>query len=329
MISRLRLPRGAGPSRPAAAGGQAAARGQAAAGGQAAEGGQVTGQAGPPAGGGPLATADAPYSAGSASAEFIPARSGSVPAAAAPGLAATEAASAARPKASRRAKRTSDPWRTAFFGVLILAILGGGAWALLGSSLLVVRHEQVTGNRLVPAAQVLAAAGIRRGTPLNSVNTAAAARRVERIARVLSATVTKSWPDTIVISIRERRAELAVASAGRFALVDASGVVFQWARHRPAAIPLLTSPPAQLGGNGGVRAAVSVLRQLPRRLRSLIESVTAPAANAVTFGLRGGITVVWGGPALTPTKAAELIVLLRMKARYYDVSDPSAAVTQQ
>ena len=73
--------------------------------------------------------------------------------------------------------------RTAFFGVLILAILAGAAWALLGSSLLVVRHVRVTGNRLVPAAQVRSAAGIRAGQPLAQVNTAAAAHRVERYPR--------------------------------------------------------------------------------------------------------------------------------------------------
>jgi cell division protein FtsQ len=229
----------------------------------------------------------------------------------------------------RRAKRTPDPWRTAFFGVLVLAILIGAGWALLGSSLLVVRNVQVTGNRLVPAAEVLAAADIRRGTPLESVNTTAAARRVERIAQVLSVTVSRSWPDTIVIEVRERTPELAVSSAGGFSLIDADGVTVRWLRHRPSGIPLLTSPSPLQRDSPGLRAAVSVLRQLPRSLRALVESVSAPAANAVTFRLRGGITVVWGGSALTPAKAAELTVLLGTRARYYDVSDPSTAVTQR
>ena len=137
---------------------------------------------------------------------------------------------ARKPKPSGR-----DPWRTAFFGVLALAIAGGAAWALLGSSLLVVRHEQVTGNRLVPVAKVLAAAGIRRGTPLASVNTTAAARRVEQIAQVRSARVTRSFPDTVVISVRERTPSLAVRAAGGYALTDGSGVTIRWsARKRPA-----------------------------------------------------------------------------------------------
>jgi cell division protein FtsQ len=230
--------------------------------------------------------------------------------------------------AVRRAPHRPDPWRTAFFGVLVLAILAGAAWALLGSSLLVVRHEEVYGNRLVPAAEVLAAARIRPGTPLASVNTAAAAQRVEQIAQVLTATVSRSWPNTIVITVRERTPALAVASAGRFALVDAYGVTVRWSARKPAGMPLFTAPAGSLRGSAGVRAAVTVLRQLPRRLRGMVVTMAAPAADAVTFTLRGGITVVWGGPDQAAAKASELAVLLRTRARYYDLSDPQTAVTQ-
>jgi len=226
------------------------------------------------------------------------------------------------------ARRHHDPWRTAFFGVLVLAILAGAAWALLGSSLLVVRHEEVTGNRDISASAVVAAAGIRPGTPMASVNTGAAARRVEQITQVLTATVSRSWPDTVVIAVRMRTPVLAVASSGRFALIDGSGVTVRWSRRCPAGMPLLTHPPAQLRGSGGVRAAVTILAWLPRRLRQRIVSVSAQSADAVTFTLRGGITVVWGGTGQDATKAAELAVLMRTGARYYDVSDPVTAVTQ-
>jgi cell division protein FtsQ len=221
-----------------------------------------------------------------------------------------------------------NPWRAAFFGVLILAILGVGAWALLGSSLLVVRHEQVTGNGAIPAAEILAAAAIRHGTPLASVNTAAAARRVERIDQVLSATVSRAWPDTIVISVRERTPVLAVAGRGQFALIDPSGVTVRWSRRRPAGMPLLTAAPSQLRGSRDVLAAATVLRDLPGRLREMVASIAAPSPQEVTLRLRGGITVVWGAASQAQAKAGEVLTLLRTGARYYDVSDPNTAVTQ-
>jgi cell division protein FtsQ len=228
------------------------------------------------------------------------------------------------------ARRALDPWRVAFFGLLIAAVLAAGGWVVLGPNVLVVRRVDVVGNRTVPAAEVLAAAAIRRGTPLRSVNTGAAARRIERIPQVLAAAVDRSWPDAIVITIRLRTPALAVAEAGRYALIDSHGVTVRVSPRRPAGMPLLLDPAAQLPGSAGVRSAVTVLLELPRWLRNSIETVTAPAANAVSFGLHGGITVVWGGPALTAKKTAELTILLKQtQDRYYDVSDPTTAVTQR
>jgi cell division protein FtsQ len=263
-----------------------------------------------------------------------------------PGLAADEAtgpgaaagadapARAGRRRSGRLRRRPGrargrDPWRTAFFAALALAIAGGAAWALLGSSLLVVRHEQVAGNRLVSAAKVLAAAGIRRGTPLASVNTMAAAHRVDQIAQVRSARVTRSFPDTVVITVRERTPTLAVRAAGGYALIDGSGVTVRWAARKPARMPVLRQPPAQLRGDPGVRAAAAVLARLPRHLRTLVVGVTAPSASAVTLALRDGVTVLWGSPAKDSVKAAEVTVLLRTHARYLDVSDPAIAVTHR
>jgi cell division protein FtsQ len=253
-----------------------------------------------------------------------------VPAAPGAATAAGEKSGPGKGRSARRSKRSGrDPWRTAFFAVLALAIVGGAAWALLGSSLLVVRHEQVTGNRLVPAAKVLAAAGIRRGTPLASVNTTAAARRVEQIAQVRSARVTRSFPNTVVISVRERTPSLAVRAAGGYALTDSSGVTIRWSARKPAGLPVLRQPPAQLRGDPGVRAAAAVLARLPHHLRTLVVAVSAPTAAAVTLTLRSGVTVLWGSPAKDAVKAAEVTVLLRTHARYLDVSDPAMAVTHR
>jgi cell division protein FtsQ len=275
-----------------------------------------------------LAAGLAPASAGGGPATGDPAQA----APAAPGAAdaAGERTGSGRGWSDRKPKRSGrDPWRAAFFSVLALAIAGGAAWALLGSSLLVVRHEQVTGNRLVPAAKVLAVAGIRRGTPLASVNTTTAAHRVEQIAQVRSARVTRSFPDTVVISVRERTPSLVVRVAGRYALIDGSGVTIRWSARKPAGLPVLRQPPAQLRGDPGVRAAAAVLTRLPQHLRALVVAVSAPTAAAVTLTLRSGVTVLWGSPAKDSVKAAEVTVLLRTHARYLDVSDPVTAVTRR
>lgn len=232
-------------------------------------------------------------------------------------------AEAARP-AGRRANRA----RAAFLGVIILAILAGAAWAFLGSSLLVVRHVVVTGTRQVPAAEVRAAARIRVGQPLARVNTSAAAQRVERIPAVLSATVSRSWPDAIIITVRARTPQLAVSARGGYALIDEHGVTVRWVAHKPSGIPVLSAPPAVLRGSGGVLAAALVLRQLPTELRVRIISVSAASATAVTLHLTGDVTVLWGEAGHAAQKWAELQLLFKTHARVYDVSDPAVAVTQ-
>jgi cell division protein FtsQ len=232
-----------------------------------------------------------------------------------------------RPAGRRPGRRGRAPWRAAFLVVLALVIVAGAGWALLGSSLLVVRHVRVSGNPGLPAAQVSAASGIVPGTPLARLNSAAAQRRIERIPQVLSALVRRSWPDTVVISIRERTAELAVAAAAGFELVDAHGVVVSTAASRPAAMPLLTSPPGQLRGSPAVSAAAAVLAGLPAPVRGRVLAMTATAARGVTLQLRGRVSVRWGDASRGAAKATELQALLRTGARYVDVSSPQAAVT--
>jgi cell division protein FtsQ len=222
------------------------------------------------------------------------------------------------------------PWKAAFFALMAAAIVAGAIWALLGSSLLVVRSVQVTGNHLVPRAEVLAAAAIKPGTPLARLNTEAIARRVERITQVQTARVSRHWPDAVVITVQERTPALAVASGGGYALIDKFGVVVRSVARRPGGMVLLASSApalASLRGSPAVMAAVTVLQQLPEPIRALVRSVAARSAAGVTLDLRGGITVLWGGTDRTAPKAAELAILMRTRAVYYDLSDPSTAVT--
>jgi cell division protein FtsQ len=235
---------------------------------------------------------------------------------------------AARPGTSR-ARRAGGPWKAGFFVLTGVAILAIAVWALLGSSLLVVRSVSVTGSGTVPAAEVIRAADIAPGTPLSRVDTAAVARRVEGITQIQSAQVSKHWPDSIAIAVTDRTPALAVTSHAGFALIDKFGVVVSQQPARPPGMVLLTPAPAlaSLRGSPAVLAAVTVLAQLPPQVRPLVTAVTAASPEAVTLHLRGGITVVWGGTARAGAKAAELGILMGTRARFYDLSDPSTAVT--
>jgi cell division protein FtsQ len=241
-----------------------------------------------------------------------------------------------RPPAASR-PRDRLPWRAAFFVLAAVGVIAGVAWALLGSRLLVVRSVTVTGTRMVPSAEVVAAAGVPLGTPLIRVNTGQVARRVEGIRQVASATVTKDWPDGLTITVRERTPVVAVRiTHGGYDLVDPSGVIVRWAAAKPAAMPLYltTAPGGALHGNPGLTTAAAVLGELPSWLRPLVVSVeTAGSAGGngssqVTLNLRDGKTVLWGGTDRAAEKGRELAILIRGPARYYDVSAPGTVVTR-
>ncbi len=235
--------------------------------------------------------------------------------------------------------RGRSPWQTAFFGVAAAALIAGIAWALLGSKLLVVRSVVVNGTDLVPVSQVRAVAAIPMGVPMIRVDTGAAASRVEAITQVQSAQVSKSWPDQIVITVRERTPVLAVAvpasasgpgSAGGFSLIDASGIVLRSVRVKPAGMPAYETPipPGALRGSPSVAAAAAVLHEVPAPIARSVAAVTASSPENVTLELSDGVTIVWGSTARASAKAAELSALMRTHARYYDISAPGTAVTR-
>jgi cell division protein FtsQ len=219
----------------------------------------------------------------------------------------------------------------AFFALAAAGVLGAAAWVLFGSRLLVVRSVVVTGTHLVPRSEILAVGGVEPGMPLIRVNPAQVAARIDTIRQVRGARVTRSWPDRVVIVVRERIPALALAAPdGGYDLVDADGVVVRQSASRPADLPLYltTSPVASLRGDPDLAAAAAVFGELPAGLRHSVAWVTAPDPDQVTLRLAGGVTVLWGGTDRAGAKARELAVLLRAHLHYYDVSAPGSVTVR-
>ena len=235
----------------------------------------------------------------------------------------------------RRRRRTGNRWRAAFFALAGLVVVAGVGWALLGNRVLVVRSVTVTGTHLLTPAQVTEAADVPRGTPLLRVDAAAVTRRVEAISQVASATVTKDWPDRLVIVVTERAPVMAVRMAGGgYDLVDQTGVIVRWAQARPAALPLLDTslPGAALRGSAEVTTTAAVLAELDpwlaRQVTAVQAAKAAEGAEQVTLDLRDGKTVQWGSPGDAAQKNRELAILLPGSAHEIDVSAPGTVVTR-
>jgi len=231
-----------------------------------------------------------------------------------------------RPKLDRRRKRL------VVLGSVVL-LVAVAAWVVLASPLLAVRAVQVDGTRTLSVEEVRQVAGVAEGTPLVRVDTAAAAARVSALPQVASATVTRGWPDRVVVTLVERTPVAVVESAGTRSLVDATGTVFDTITgDAPAGVvPLQVTDPGP--DDAATRAALAAVVSLPDAVRTQVTSVTATGGDDVTLTLVDGTTVRWGSAEQADRKAEVLAAVLDQlaagtvdPAAQIDVSSPEAVV---
>ena len=209
-----------------------------------------------------------------------------------------------------------------------------GLWLLLWSGLFGLDSVKVRGTSRLTRAQVVAAAGLRPGVPLATLDTDAVRRRVAALAPVASVQVHRDWPSTVRIVIRERQARAVVVTDAGLRLVDRDGVAFAEVASQPALLPRITVDSSSAGPRPGsgpdpaVRAAVAVLDALPASLQTQVVGLSAASTESVQLTLKGNRRVVWGSVRDSARKAAVLAALLAQPAHVYDVSAPGVAVTR-
>jgi cell division protein FtsQ len=77
-----------------------------------------------------------------------------------------------------------------------------------------------------------------------------------------------------------------------------------------------------------IRSVVTVSAALPVALRGEVASISAASPDSITLNLGSGVKVVWGSSDDSARKAEVLSVLMRRKAKVYDVSAPDLPVTK-
>jgi cell division protein FtsQ len=229
------------------------------------------------------------------------------------------------------APRRSSRWKVLFVALLVTGVLGTAAWVLLGSRLLVARHIDVVGDRLVPRDRVLAIADVRLGEPLIRLDTGAVRDRVEAVQEVETARVERRWPATVRIVVRERTPIAAVQDDNRFLQIDRFGVTVLTSAARPRGLPSLTVA-NPVPSDPSLRAGLAVIQALPPWISHRVASVEAATPEAVTLRLKEGVAIVWGAPERTPDKLRLLYGLLsttpRRGIKTIDVSSPEVVTTE-
>jgi cell division protein FtsQ len=221
-------------------------------------------------------------------------------------------------RARQRRLRAVLPWAV---GAGVLAVVGLLVWTVYGTAVLGVRDVRVVGAESVEPAAVRAAVAVPPGVPLARVDLDAVRDRVQAIASVDRALVSRDWPGTLLVEVVERTPVAAVPVGRQFLLVDDDGVAYRTVMRAPDGLPLARL--AQPGPDDvNTRAALTVLTALTKELREQLLAVSVEAPARIRLELRGDRTVVWGDDTASETKAKVSTALLSRKGDTIDVSAP-------
>ena len=211
-------------------------------------------------------------------------------------------------------------WKYVLLTLLLVALVTAAGWLLFFSQTLSVRTFEVAGESSLTADRIREVAAVPEGEPLALVDLGAVEARVQALAEVRDAAVTRHWPDTVTVQVQERTPVAVVEIGGQLRGLDVEGVVFREFRTAPAGLPRIETPADT--SRDALREAAAVVSALPGDIAGRVDHVEVTTVDQITLALRDGRTVVWGSAEESDVKAEVLAALLRHPAKRYDVSVP-------
>ncbi|MBL8771778.1 MAG: cell division protein FtsQ/DivIB [Phenylobacterium sp.] len=144
-------------------------------------------------------------------------------------------------------------------GQMLADAIGAGVDGRFGEAGFALRTVHVQGASAMATPDIVKAAGVYRDQPLLGMDLDALKGRVEQVGWVKEAQVVRLLPDTLVITVKERRQLAVWQHAGKSVVIDQEGQVIREADPaRFANLPLVV-------GAGGDRHAGEILPTLAQR----------------------------------------------------------------
>lgn len=195
--------------------------------------------------------------------------------------------------------------------IVVLGILGAGAWFLL-SPLLSVKEVITTGIVASSAHGTLVEEGVLAGTPLILIRADLVEEDLERDPWVKEAVVEVDWPDTVVVRIEERVPVAWVETGDGWDRRAVDGVVLPSAGEPDDSMPRARFP--DLAASTAevdplVLGALQFSSALGADLRAV--AVVFPEENGELWAEVAGFSVRLGRPIEMEAKARSLDALLR------------------
>lgn len=232
--------------------------------------------------------------------------------------------------AKRRVRARLRRLRPFLYAALLAALVATGVWLLWFSSVLQTRDVEVTGNAALSAARVEKAARVPLGEPLVSADLDAIEQRVEAIASVRSASVSRSWPHTVQIAVVERVPVAVVSRGVGLQAVDEDGYLFGSYATEPSDLPVIRTAPDVR--REALAEAAAVIGSLRADVAAKVRHVDVESVDQIVLRLKDGRRVMWGSADDAAQKAEVLQALLRQpattKAAEIDVRVPGRPTTR-
>jgi cell division protein FtsQ len=238
---------------------------------------------------------------------------------------ATRRARTTSPSKNRNKKKKSRrSWRRKVLALIVIAVivalLAGGLWVVYYSAALVTKRVNVVGTRNLTPVQVSLTAQVPLGVPLARQDLDAIAERLTTVPSIETATVSRSWPNTITVTIVERRPVLAVLQPDGYVVVDKYGVAYQT---QPTLPPKVVLADINIQDKPLLSAVAVVATALPEKLNGKVRLITASSPDSIALLLGSGRIITWGSSADSDLKAKVVTALLKRKPKSsIDVSSP-------
>jgi cell division protein FtsQ len=224
----------------------------------------------------------------------------------------------------KRKKKSRRSWRRKALALIVIAVIvalvAAGLWVVYYSSALVTKRVNVVGSRNLTPVQVSLTAQVPVGVPLARQDLDAIAERLTAVPSIETAAVSRSWPNTITLTIVERRPVLAVLHPDGYVVVDKYGVAYQT---QPTLPPKVVLADVDTQSKPLLSAVAVVATALPEKLNGKVKLITASSPDSIALILGSGRIITWGSSADSELKAKVVTALLKRKPKSsIDVSSP-------
>lgn len=211
-------------------------------------------------------------------------------------------------------------------------VIGAAVYAATASPLFRARTLNVEGGGKLGSSQILHLAQVDTNTNLLWLSGAAVSARLTASPWVKSATVSKSYPSTLTISVVERSAVAAVRSGDSWVSVAADGTGLEMNDKLPVGLPQIVGAAGPAIGHAAAETtpAATAAGVMNTTTRSQVERIVIAADGTLRLSLAAGGRVDYGPPTALKEKADALSGILtwalenHSRIRTVDLTAPGA-----